>query len=331
MLVLAALGTHARDALAESMRARVRLFGACADTEALVRELARRGVELEVLSSEATAAPYVVALSVEVAPGGTHRAALTLLDASGARDDRTLDARDCREITAAAAWVLISLSRERKASPATTPAPEASVASFPEPPRGPVAVVASPPSAPRLDRGQVTRPATESAMTPPLRVGTAFALGIGLTDELATGAVLSLDYAAFASVPLSLRVAARFLSTRGIRAEEAVLSLERRTVELGVVLRPSALPLFVAAGVEGGLLSAGASGLSPPRDDSSGWFAVPIGAGVDLPLFSQILELHLGGGLAYTPLPYRFTASGATLERASQWEIRSEFGLSGRL
>jgi len=324
---LAFLGS-VRDAGAESIRARVRLFGACADTAALAGELSRRGVELEVLAPDAEA-PLVVALAVDVTPGGAHHAALTLLDESGARDDRTLEARNCSELRAAAAWVLISLARERKAlREAPSPSP---VAVFPDAPASvtPAAPVSEPQQSPTRDTVSAVAVPRQKAETRSFRLATAFALGVGMTDELAFGARLSAEYAALRT--LGVRLSALSLSTSGIRAEEAVASIDRRALQLAAVLRPESLPLWLAGGVELGVLDASATGLATSGEDAATWLSLPIAGGADLPLLAKVLSLHVAGGLAFAPSAYRLTASDQTLLRASQLEIRAEFGLSGRL
>jgi hypothetical protein len=318
----------AREAGAESVRARVRLFGACADTGALAAELARRGVLLEVLAPDAGAAPFVVAVSVDVASNGRHQAALSVLDADGARDDRALDARDCGELRAAVAWVLVSLVREREAQRAAPPT-QPPVAAFPDapasPPRpSPAAAV----DTPVRDGGAVS---VSPQPEPPraFRVGTAFSLGFGMTDQVALGAVVSAEYA---TLPfLGVRLSAWSLSASDIRAEEAVVSIDRRAAQLSVVLRLDGVPLWLAGGVEAGLLSAGARGLAEQGEDEAGWVSLPISAGATVPLFAEVLELHVAGGAAWAPYPYRLRASGETLMSPSTLEIRTEFGLTGRL
>jgi hypothetical protein len=328
LLVSVAFLGAAREASAESIRARVRLFGACADSAPLAAELARRGVVLEVLAPDAGAAPFVVAVSVDVAANGRHQAALTVLDAAGARDDRRLDARDCGELRAAVAWVLVSLVREREAQRAPPPTPPP-VAAFPD----------APSSAPRLSpTGAVDTPVRDAgaaSVTPQpaapraFRVGTAFALGFGMTDQVALGALVSAEYAALPF--LGVRLSAWSLSASDIRAEEAVISIDRRAAQLSLVLRLDGVPLWLTGGVEAGLLSAGARGLAEQGEDEAGWVSLPISAGATVPLFAEVLELHVAGGAAFAPYPYRLRASGETLMSPSPLEIRTEFGLTGRL
>lgn len=329
LLVSEAFPSAASAADAESIRARVRLFGACADTEALAGELARRGVTLEVLAPDVASAPFVVALSVDVAPNGTHHAALTVLDASGARDDRALDARSCAELRAAAAWVLISLVREREARRESAPPAESPVAAFPDVPAS--ARPAAPPTAPDTparDHG-VASTDPRRPFPPAFRFGTALALGFGMTDEVAVGALVSAEYAAWRF--LGVRLGAQSLSATGIHAEEAVASLNRRALSLSAVLRADRLPVWLSGGVEAGVLAASATELAVPGDDRASWFSLPLAAGASVPLFDRVLELHLAGGAAFAPYPYRLRASGETLMKPSQLEIRTEFGLTGRL
>jgi hypothetical protein len=327
LLASVAILSAARGASAESIRARVRLFGACADTGALAAELARRGVLLEILAPDVGAAPFVVAVSVEVASNGRHQAALSVLDAAGARDDRALDARDCGELRAAVAWVLVSLVREREVQREAPPI-EPPVAAFPD----------APASAPRPSlvagvdtpvRGQ--GPLSVPFQAPPraFRVGTAFALGFGMTDEVALGALVSAEYAALPF--LGVRLSVWSLSATDIRAEEALASIDRRAAQLAVVLRPESMPLWFAGGVEAGLLSASATGLAEHGEDEAGWLSLPASAGATVPLFAEVLELHVAFGAAFAPYPYRLRASGATLMSPSPFEIRTEFGLTGRL
>ncbi|MGC4094597.1 MAG: hypothetical protein QM756_43110 [Polyangiaceae bacterium] len=348
VLLVSALGLVVHDARAESrVRARVLWSGACEDAAALERELRERGVALEA-PTDTDKEAVSLAISVRLLANSRWDARLLVADASGREHERHIEVKNCLELRAALAWVLLVLAREgvvptqervlsssasfAPASPSSTPEGDSSDQAQPRAASvAPAPPVGSPPKFISVQPAPAERPRRTPGA---LRLGTYFAGAFGLLPEAALGPAVYAEYQPHARYVPAFSLGAFQLATLSYTTGGVTLDVARVGGRAGVRIDSGWKPLSFALALEGGRLTGAGSGaaLQTGRTQSALWLAAELGPTLRAPLIGNVLAGELGVSVAATPFKYSFRfGDGAELSLSENVELRMVAGLSAKL